>query len=136
MTRSWAMTSVLRGLKWKAISTVPRVFPGMSLPGFAPPRHPGAIALRGAAHRKCLIHRRNHLGCGQFIEALAETVEAALATLELARQTGQRVLHQPHIAALLNRAGGRPRPVEAAHRPRPPEARIGRPVERHRWRAG
>ena len=34
------MTSVLRGLKWKAISTVPRDFPGMSLPGFVPRRHP------------------------------------------------------------------------------------------------
>src|SRR5580692_11609195 len=106
MTRSWATTSVLRGLKWKAISTVPRIFPGMSLPGFAWRRYPDGFRLRRPPHRKCLIHRRNHLGCGQFVEALAETVEAALATLELAWQAGQGVLHQPHIAALLDRAGG------------------------------
>jgi hypothetical protein len=71
------------------LKSVPRMnYPGFSIPGFVPRRHPGASALGRAAHRKGLIQRHYYLGSGKLVEALAEAVEAALAALELARQAG------------------------------------------------
>ena len=46
-----------------------------------------------------------------------------------------RVLHQPDIAALLRRCPRLPTALQPAGRPRPPQARIGRPKQRDRRRA-
>src|SRR5262249_61947938 len=58
-------------------------------------------------------------------------VEPALATFELTRHARQRILHQPDIAAALDRAGGLPRPIKTTDRPGSPQTRISRTVNRH-----
>src|SRR2546421_8196809 len=40
------------------------------------------------------------------------------------KRTGRWVLHQPHIAAVLDGSGGRPSLIQTARRPRPPQARV------------
>ena len=59
-----------------------------------------------------------------------------LAALEGAGQAGQRILHDPDVAAILDRAARLPRRIHAADRPGSPDARIGRPEQRHRRAAG
>ncbi len=58
----------------------------------------------GLPHGERLIDRGEHLSDRQFVETLAVAVEPAFTTLQLARQARQRILHQPHIAAPLDRA--------------------------------
>ena len=86
---------------------------------------------RRLAHGKRLIDRGEDLRRGKLVKALAIAVEPALAAFELARQARQRILHQPDIAATLDRAGGLPWSIEAAERPWPPKSRIGWTVKRH-----
>ena len=61
-------------------------------------------------------------------------VDAALAAFQLAGQARQRVLHQPDVAAMLDRAGRSPWRIEAADWPWPPNAWVCRSVQRHRLR--
>src|SRR5208282_6150611 len=89
------------------------------------------LSSRGLSHRQRLIDRRHDLRHRKLIEALAIAVDAALAALQLARQAGQRVLHQPDVAAMLDRAGSGPGRIEATDRPWPPNARICRSVQGH-----
>ena len=89
----------------------------------------------GGGRRKRLIDCDEHLADGEFIEAAAIAIESAFAALTLTGQAGQRILHQPHIAASLNRSGRRPGLSQAADRPWAPYARISRAVERNRWAA-
>src|SRR5438309_7637242 len=91
------------------------------------------MVLRRLAHGKCLIDRGEDLRRGKLIKALAIAVESALAAFELARQARQRILHQPDIAATLDRAGGLPWRIEAAERPWSPKSRIGWAVKRNGW---
>src|SRR5262249_12089768 len=51
------------------------------------------------------------------------------ATLLLARQTRQRILHQPHIATMLDGARRHPRLLQAANWPWPPDPRIRWAIE-------
>ena len=73
-----------------------------------------AAASRRLPHRQRLIDRGHDLIDRKLIETLAVAVEPALAAFLLARQARQRILHQPDIAAALDRAGGGPRAIETA----------------------
>ena len=77
-----------------------------------------------------LLHRCDYLRRWQFIETRAGAFKPPLAAFELTRRAGERVLHQPDIAAALHGPGGRPDGVEAARRPWAPKPRVGRSVER------
>ena len=86
-------------------------------------------SLRRLSHRKRLVDRGHNLADRKLVETLAAAVEPALAALQLARQARQWILHEPDIAAMLDRAGGSPWAVETAERPRSPQARIGRAIK-------
>src|SRR5262249_42717281 len=95
-----------------------------------------AFTLRRLPHGKCLIDRGYDLSDRQFVETLATTVEPALAAFQLARQARQRILHEPYIAPLLNRAGRLPWRFEAAPGPRAPQPRACGAVKREGRRTG
>ena len=78
-----------------------------------------------------LIHGREHLRNGEFIEALAAAVEMAFAAELLAGQARQGILHHPDVTATLDCAGVIPRPRKASHRPRADQSRAGRTVKGH-----
>ena len=79
-----------------------------------------------------LIGGGQHLLGAQFLQADAFAADMPLAALEGAGQARQRILHDPDVAAILDRAARLPRRVHAADRPGSPDAGIGRPEQRHR----
>ena len=72
----------------------------------------------------------------KFVEARAAAADIALATFEGAGHARQRILHDPDIAAVLNRAARRPRCCESADRPRSPDAWIRRAKQGDRPTSG
>ena len=75
------------------------------------------------------IHYGEHLCRWQLIHATAEAVEVTLAAKLLARKARERILHHPHVAAVLHSARMIPRLHETAYRPGPDQARTRRAVE-------
>src|SRR3569833_3560019 len=65
----------------------------------------------------------------EFIKAHAGTADVEFAALEGAGQARQGILHEPDVAANLDRAACLPRFRESASRPWPPDASIHRPEQ-------
>src|SRR5512143_4020550 len=72
-----------------------------------------------------LVDSRQHLLGHEFVEARAAAADMALATFEGAGHARQRILHNPDITAILDRAAGRPRCCKSADRPGSPDTWIG-----------
>src|SRR5205823_13342322 len=68
-----------------------------------------SVSSRCLPHRQRLIDRGENLSDRQLVETLAMAIEPALTAFQLARQARQRILHEPRIAAALDRAGCLPR---------------------------
>src|SRR5581483_10846326 len=134
--RSCASTSHIRGVIAEIRIIVPQPPSRLTQPfhtGLWPFPLPRTNASGSTTVRlQGLIDRGQYLLGGKLIETLAAAVEMALAAELFTRQTRQRVLHHPNIAAVLDRTGMRPGFLQASHRPRPDQAWAGRPVERHR----
>ena len=79
------------------------------------------IDARQWIRRQRLIDRDQHLLRRQLLETMTSTFNVALAAFEGARQAWQRILHEPNITTVLNRAARSPRWVQAPNRPGSPE---------------
>src|SRR5262245_4289015 len=73
-----------------------------------------------------LVGRGQYLCRRELVETYAAAADMPFAALEGARHAGQRVLHYPDIATVLDCAACVPRSRKAANRPRAPHAWIRR----------